>query len=76
MRAGMCLNALYMILLKWELVCVWMRFIWYYWNDSMYVSECALYDNIKIVAGMSECALYDIIKMRAGMCVNGLYMIL
>jgi len=41
----------------------------------MYVSECALY-NIEIVAGMSECAVYDIIKMRAGMCVNGLYMIL
>jgi hypothetical protein len=26
MRAGMCLNALYMVLLKWELVCF--RFIW------------------------------------------------
>jgi len=29
-RAGMCLNALYIILMKWLLVWVWMPFIWYY----------------------------------------------
>jgi len=29
MRGGVCLNALYMILLKWEMVCAWMRYIWY-----------------------------------------------
>jgi len=28
MRAGICLNSPYMILLKWELLCSWMRFIW------------------------------------------------
>jgi len=41
-RAAMCLNALYMVLLKWELVCVSMRFIWYYENERWYVFECAL----------------------------------
>jgi len=30
MRAVMCLNTLYMLLLKWELVCVLMCFIFYY----------------------------------------------
>jgi len=30
MWAGMCLNALHMILWKWERVCFWMRFMWYY----------------------------------------------
>ena len=55
------LNALWKVLLKWELVCVWMRFIRYYWNENLYVSECAL---------------YDIIIMRAGICLNTLYMIL
>jgi len=30
MRHCMCLNALYMIILKWELVCVWLRLICYY----------------------------------------------
>jgi len=28
-KACVCLNALYLILLKWELVCVWMLFVWY-----------------------------------------------
>jgi len=40
-RAGMCLNALYIILLWWEFVCVWMRFIWYYCDGRLYLSECA-----------------------------------
>jgi len=30
LRAGNCLNALYMILLWWEIVFVWMRFKSYY----------------------------------------------
>jgi len=30
MRDVLCLNALHMILLKWEKVCIWMPFIWYY----------------------------------------------
>jgi len=30
MRAGICLNALHMILLWWEIVFVWMRFKSYY----------------------------------------------
>jgi len=58
--AGMCLIANYTILLKWEHLCVWIRFIWHYENESVYVSECALY----------------VIKMRAVMCLNTLYMIL
>jgi len=56
----MCLNALYMLLLKLGLVYVWMRFIWYYWNESLYVSFCPL---------------YDIIKMMASMCLNALIFI-
>ena len=57
----MCLNALYRILLKWEFyvsglvlyeilkwvfVCVWRLFVWYYLNDGLYVSVCALNDII------------------------------
>ena len=60
MIAGMFLKVLYRILLKWELVCVWMSFIWYYkesWN-------------------VSERALYDIVNMRGFMFLNDLYMIL
>ena len=57
----MCLNALYMILLWWVIVCFWMRFIWYYYNFRLYLSECAL----KVI-----------IKMRACMCQNALYMVL
>jgi len=30
MSAGMCLNTFYMILLKWKLLCVSIRFTWYY----------------------------------------------
>jgi len=29
MRVGVCVYALYMILRKWELVYVWMFFMWY-----------------------------------------------
>jgi len=29
-----------------------------------------------MVAGMSECAVYDIIKLSAAMCLNKLYMVL
>ena len=57
MKAGMCLNALYMILLKWEILCVWMRLIWYYWYESLYVSESTA---------------YDIIEMGADMCLNAI----
>ena len=32
MRVGVCLNAVYMILLKWELVYVWMHFMCHYGN--------------------------------------------
>ena len=61
MRDCMCLNALYTILLWWEILYFWMRFIWYYYNFRLYLSECAL---------------KDIIKMRACMCLNALYMVL
>jgi len=61
MRVGVCLNALHITLLKWEFVCVWMRFMWFYLNQNWYVSECAS---------------YDIIKMRHFMCLNALYMII
>ena len=44
MGVGMCLIALNMLLLKWKLLWGSMRFILYYWNESMYVSEFALYD--------------------------------
>jgi len=41
------------------------------------VFEFALHDITKIrFLYVSECALYDIIKMRAGICLNVLYMIL
>jgi len=51
-------KALYMML-KRKLLYVWMRLIWYYYNESLYVSDCAL---------------YDIIKMRDCMYLNALYM--
>jgi len=60
-KTCMCLNALYMITLKWKLVCVCIRYIWYYENEGLNIYECTL---------------YDIIKMRACMCVNAPYMIL
>jgi len=60
-RAGICPNALYILLLWCETILVWMRFKRFYWNESFYVSKCAL---------------YDIIKMRTCMCLNALYMIL
>jgi len=65
MRACMCLNALYMVLLKWELVFVWTRFIFYYYDGRLYLSECAPKYIIKMRTCMSECPLYDINKMRA-----------
>ena len=43
MRAGICLNALYMILL----------------NESWYLSELALYDIVKMRAGICLKALYN-----------------
>jgi len=52
MRACMCLKGIYMILLKRGLVCVWMRYVWYYENESLYVSEWNLYDIIKMRRGM------------------------
>ena len=61
MRAGMCVNSLYMILLKWELVFIWMRLIWTYYNDGWY---------------MSQCAFYNIMKMRAVMCPKWPHMVL
>jgi len=36
------------------------------------MSEYALYDIIKMRAGMFQCNLLDIIKMKAGMCLNAL----
>jgi len=36
MRAGMCMNALY-VLLEREFFCVSMRFIWYYKIGHLYV---------------------------------------
>jgi len=36
----------------------------------------SFYYNINMVAGMSECAVYDIIKLSVGMCLNRLYMVL
>jgi len=30
LKDGMCLNMLHMIIFKWELVCFWMPFVWYY----------------------------------------------
>ena len=69
-----------------------MRIISYYSNESFYVSECALYDIIKMRACMclnalhmillnkswcvSECASYGIIKLRSGMCLNARHMML
>ena len=61
MRVCMCLNALSILLLEWELVSVWMRFIWYYLIEEFYVSQCAFNENI---------------GLRAGMCLNTLHMIL
>ena len=75
MRACMCLKALYIILLKWELVFVWTRFIWYYCDGRLYLSECALKLLLKWEL-VCECALYDIIKMVAGICLNAQYMML
>ena len=87
----MCWNALYKILLKWELICAWMQFVWYKQNESLYVSEYDLYFIIKMRAGMCLSSLYIILfklnqvcvwmlfiwyyKMWAGMCQNELYMI-
>ena len=87
-----CMNALYIILLKWELVFVWARSIWYYYNGRLYLSECALHDIIKMRVGICLNALYMILlwleilfvwmrfkiyyKMIACMCLNALYMIL
>ena len=57
------LKALYMMLKRKHLY-VWMHLIWYYYNESLYVSECALYDIIKMRLYVSECALYEIIKWK------------
>ena len=45
-RAGMCLNAFYMLLLKWDLVRVWMH---------------SIYDIIWMGAGMCLYALYIVL---------------
>ena len=84
--ACMCLNALYMILFKWEIylsglvlyeilkwvsVCVWRLFVWYYLNDGLYVPECALWYYWNDRC-MCLWALYVIIYMRAYVCLNAL----
>ena len=90
MRAVMCRNALYMVL-KWQLVCAWMRFICYY-KMSAFMFLNALYMTLlkweMIPFWMrfiwywneswyeSECALYDIIKVKKFMCLNTLYILL
>ena len=72
-RFSMCLNALYMILLKWELVFVWTLCICYYYDSRLYLSECALKDIIKMCLN----SLYMILlKLDFCMCLNALYMIL
>ena len=53
-------DALHMILLKWELV----------------VTECSLYDIIKLWAGMCLNALNVIIKMTDGICLNAISIVL
>jgi len=35
-----------------------MRFICFYYNKSLYVSECALYDIVKMRGDMGQKALY------------------
>jgi len=46
MRVGMCVNALYIILLNWEFLCVW----------------CALYDIIEMRACLCLNANYKTLK--------------
>ena len=48
--------------LKWVFVCVWRLFVWYYLNDGLYVSECALYDIILWEIYVSGLVLYDTLK--------------
>ena len=60
MRDGMCLNALYMILLK----------------CGIYVPECASNDIIKMRPSMWQIAIFFNIQVTAGMCLKGLYRIL
>ena len=61
LRGGICLNVLYIILLKWEMIYFSMLFIWYYWNESWFNSESCV---------------YAIIKMRSVICMNAVYMML
>ena len=63
-------------ILKWVFVCVWSLFVWFYLNDGLYGSECALYD---IILMRELCVLFGFIwniKMSVCMCLKALCMIL
>ena len=74
-RAWLRPNALYMIW-NWALVSVWMRFIWYYFNESFHVSEFALNFIIRMRACMCLNALCMILLKWESVCLNALYIIL
>ena len=76
MRFGVCLNALKIILLKWQflylnalnmtllkwvVVYFWMLYIWYLENEGW----CRF-----------ECCIYDITEMRGGIDLKAIYMLL
>jgi len=46
-----------------------MSFILYHLNESLHVSDCALYDIIKMTAGMCLCVLYMILLKLEIVCV-------
>ena len=51
MIVGICLNAVYIILLKWGLIYMWMPFLCHYENDKYFMPEYWIYViiNIRIV---------------------------
>ena len=74
MKVVLWMNALYVILLEWEVVYGFMLFI-YYENERWCMSECSLRDIIKMNNFIYE-GTYDNIKMSNCMCLNSLYVIL
>ena len=59
MKKVICLNASFMILLKWDKIYVWMLYLLYYLNEGEHTSEWCI---------------NGIIKMSVGNCLKVLYM--
>jgi hypothetical protein len=62
MRVGVCVNVLYVPLLKWEILYVWIIYIWDYKNCRCYLSQCPVYDIIKIREFIYLSALYMLLE--------------